>query len=127
MPEIGNPLPEDEPPNLMVVNIAKIAPGREQEYLDVMSTEFLPHFDEAEMHHVTGSIAFGGKGGFIHLFYVDNFAELDKGSPVMRALGTDGAQAVTTKLAGVVLENELWTARVLPEVSYGPASPDDEP
>ena len=75
----------------MVVNVAKVAPGREQEYLDVMTTDFLPHFDEDEVHHVSGSLAFGGDGGFIHVFYVENFAELDKGSPVMRALGAEGA------------------------------------
>jgi len=127
LPHIGNPLPEDQTPDLMVVNVAKVAAGREQDYLDVMTTDFLPHFDEAEVHHVTGSLAFGGEGGFIHVFYVDNFAELDKGSPVMRALGAEGAQAVTAKLTGIVTSSELWIARVLPELSYGPSSDEQEP
>ena len=127
LPHIGNPLPEDQTPDLMVVNVAKVAPGREQDYLHVMTTDFLPHFDEAEVHHVTGSLAFGGEGGFIHMFYVDDFAELDKGSPVMTALGAEGAQAVTAKLAGVVTSSELWIVRVLPEVSYGASSDEQEP
>ena len=127
LPHIGNPLPEDQTPDLMVVNVAKVAPGREQDYLDVMATDFLPHFDEEEVHHLTGSLAFGGEGGFIHVFFVDNFAELDKGSPVMRALGAEGAQAVTAKLTGVVTSSELWIARVLPELSYRPSSDEQEP
>ncbi len=122
LPDIGNPLPEDQQPDLMVVNRIKLAPGREQDYLNVMSTDFLPHFDEAKVHHVTGSLTFGGEDGFIHVFYIDNFAELDKGSPVMRALGAEGAQAVTAKFAGIVTSSELWIARVLPELSYGPSS-----
>ncbi len=46
---------------------------------------------------------------------------------VMRALGAEGAQAVTAKLAGVVTSSELWIVRVLPEVSYGPSSDEQEP
>ena len=126
LPHIGNPLPEDAQPDLMVVNVARIAPGREQDYLDVMTSDILPHFEEAEIHHVSGSLAFGGESGFIHVFYVDDFAELDKGSPVMRALGAEGAQAVTAKLSGIVTSNELWLARVIPDVSYFPTPEEEE-
>ena len=59
LPDIDNPLPEDEPPDLMVVNVATVVPGREQDYLRVMTTDFLPHFDEAEVH-----------GGYYRLIYV---------------------------------------------------------
>jgi len=128
LPRAGNPLPVEKTPDLMIVNVARIAPGREQDYLNVMTSDFLPHFDEAEMHYVTGALAFGGESGFIHVFYVDDFADLDKGSPVMRALGSDGAQAVTAKLAGIVTSSDLWLARVIPELSYFPPPPEsDEP
>jgi hypothetical protein len=124
--DIDNPLPADQPEDLMVVNVVRVYPGREQDYLNVMSQDVLPHFNEAGAHHVTGSVALGGESGFIHLFYVKDFAELDKGSPVMRALGPEGAQAVTAKLSGVVSSSEIWLARVLPDVSYRPSaiSPD---
>lgn len=121
LPEIDNPLPEGESEDLAVVNLVRVFPGREQEYLKVMTEDVLPHFNEAGAHYVTGSIALGGENGFIHLFYVKNFAELDKGSPVMRALGPEGAQAVTAKLSGIVASNEVWVTRVLPEVSHRPA------
>ena len=125
--DIDNPLPEDERPDLMVVNIASVVPGREQDYLRVMTTDFLPHFDEAELHYVTGALTFGGAGGYIHLFYVDDFAELDRGSPVVRALGGEGAQAVTAKLSGIVTSSEQWLARIVPDLSYGPSSSSDQP
>jgi hypothetical protein len=119
--EIDNPLPENEPEDLMVVNHVRVFPGREQDYMNVMTRDVLPHFNEAGAHHVTGSVALGGDSGFIHLFYVKDFAELDKGSPVVRALGPEGAQEVTKKLSGIVAQSELWLARVLPDVSYRPA------
>jgi hypothetical protein len=124
--DLDNPLPEDEEPGVMVINLSKITPGREQEYYDVMATDVFPHFDEAEMHHITGSLALGGDGGYLHLFYLDNFANLDQGSPVVRALGPEGAQAVTEKLAGVVTSSEQWIASLVPELSYGSWSPEPE-
>jgi hypothetical protein len=115
----------------MVVNLARVFPGREQDYVNVMKSDFLPQFDAANVHHVTGILALGGEGGFLHVFYFENFAELDKGSPVMRALGPEGASAVTAKLSGIVSSSALWVARVIPELSFGakeqgPASESDK-
>ena len=118
MPDLANPLPEDKEPGLMVFSLAKIAPGREQDYVDMMRSDVLPHFKDANYNYVSGSMAFGGVGAFIHVFYVDNYAELDLGSPVMRALGSDGAQEVTKKFSGVVTSNEQWIARVIKDASY---------
>ncbi|MGH9335905.1 MAG: hypothetical protein ACRD21_19395, partial [Vicinamibacteria bacterium] len=123
LPDVSNPLPEGQTPDLMVVNVARIFPGREQDYVNVMKSDFLPHFDEANVHHVTGALAFGGESGFLHVFYFESFAELDKGSPVMKALGPEGAQAAAAKLAGIVSSSELWVARLIPELSFGPPAP----
>ncbi len=121
LPDIDNPLPANQQPAVMIVNIAKVYPGREQDYLKVMKDDFLPHFNKANMSHVSGSLTFGGENGFVHLFYFTNFAALDAGSPVMKALGPAGAQAVTAKLSGIVSGSEQWLVRVLPDLSY-PAS-----
>ena len=120
LPDIDNPLPAGQKPDLMVINVARVAPGREQDYLRLMASDFLPHFEAAGIPYVTGAVAFGGEGGYIHLFYVENFAALDEGSPVISALGPEGAQEVTAKLSGILTSSELWLARVIPELSYGP-------
>ena len=126
--DVGNPLPEGEEPDLMVVNISKVAPGHEQDYMNVMMEDFLPHFNAAEVHHATGAMAFGGESGFVHVFYFKNFAELDKGSPVMRELGAEGAQKVSAKFGGIVSSSETWIARRIPELSFGPEpEPTEEP
>jgi len=117
-PDDSNPLPAGEEPGLMVVNFATVAPGREQEYMDILRSDFLPHFEEENVHQVTGAIAIGGEGGFAHVFYVPDFAELDKGSPAMRGLSAEGAQAATKKFSGVVTRSELWISRVVSEASY---------
>ena len=119
IPELDNPLPDKQQPSLIVVNLVKIVPGREQDYFELMKSEFLPHFDKAGFHHTSGALAFGGDASYIHLFYVRDFAKLDEGSPVMKALGPKGAQGVTGKLSGIVTSSEMWIARLVPEASYG--------
>ena len=119
LPDIDNPLPANEQPDLMVVSVARIAPGREQDYVRLMASDFLPHFEAAGIHYTTGALAFGGEAGYIHLFHVGDFAALDAGSPVVAALGPDAAQKVTAKFAGIVTSSELWLTRLLPELSYG--------
>jgi hypothetical protein len=119
MSDFDHRLPDDEAPGLMVVNLARVAAGREQDYLDVMTADFFPHFKEAAVHYESGALTFGGEAGFLHLFHVENFAELDRGSPVVAALGPEAAQAVTAKLAGIMTRSEQWLSRLVPELSHG--------
>ena len=72
------------------------------------------------MHHTNGALTFGGAGGYVHVFHIENFAELDQGSPLARTLGAEAAQAVTAKLSGVVTRSEQWLVRYLPDESFRP-------
>ena len=91
--------------------------------------EFLLQLKTAEVPYLTGQLGLGGAPGYIHFFFEDSFAEINKGSPVARALGAEGAEKVNAKMAGIVTHMELWVARYLPEVSYdnrraGPSNQD---
>ena len=119
-PELDHPLPEGEAPALTLVQIVSVVPGREQDYLRVMAEDVLPHFSEAGMHHSTGAVTLGGEGGYVHFFQLGNFAALDQGSPMARALGPEGALEVMAKLAGAVSRSEQWLVRHLPDASFSP-------
>ena len=124
-PALDNPLPADVAPALMIVQIVSVAPGREQDYLRVMTADVLPHFDEAEMHHTSGALTFGGESGYVHVFHVERFASLDQGSPLARALGPQGALEVLAKLAGVVRRSEQWIVRYVPDASFRPETEEE--
>ena len=127
-PGLDNPLPDDVEPSLTIVQVVSVASGREQEYLRVMAEDVLPHFEEAEMHHTSGALTFGGESGYVHFFHVPDFAALDQGSPLARALGAQGAQEVMGKLSGVVRRSEQWLVRYLPDVSFRPGGDaEDQP
>ena len=125
-PGIDNRLPDDTEPSLTLVQVVSVVPGREQDYLRVMAEDVLPHFEEAEMHHTSGALTFGGESGYVHFFHVGSFAELDRGSPMARALGASGAQEVLTKLTGVVRRSEQWLVRHLPDASVRPGAAGDD-
>ena len=128
MPGFDNPLPDDVEPSLAIVQVVSVVPGREREYLQVMVEDVLPHFEEAEMHHASGALTFGGESGYVHFFHVPDFAALDQGSPLARALGAEGAQEVLGKLSDAVQRSEQWLVRYLPDASFRPqAEDDDEP
>jgi len=126
-PELDNPLPQNQAPNLMLVNIARVVPGKEQEYFNLMKSEIIPHFNKAEFRHMSGVVTYGGPSSYVHFFYINNFAKLDEGSPVVRALGIPAAQGITAKFAGVVTSTEQWVARLVPDLSFGPWSPQTRP
>ena len=119
-PDLDNPLPGDEDPALTLVQLVTVVPGREQDYIRVMAEDVLPHFKEAEMHHSSGALTLGGDSGYVHFFHVGNFAALDQGSPLARALGAEGALKITSKLAGVLSQTEQWLIRYLPDTSFRP-------
>ena len=72
------------------------------------------------MHHSSGALTLGGDSGYVHFFHVGNFAALDQGSPLARALGPQGAMEITAKLAGVLSQTEQWLIRYLPDTSFRP-------
>ncbi|MDE3262915.1 MAG: hypothetical protein OYL41_13140 [Acidobacteriota bacterium] len=117
-PDIDNPLPDGRDPALMLVQLISVVPGRERDYIQVMAEEVLPHFKEANMHHSSGALTLGGDSGYVHFFHLGNFAALDQGSPMARALGPAGALEVTAKLAGVLARTEQWVVRHLPDLSF---------
>ena len=116
--EASKGLAAGETPKLMVTEFVRVAPGRGPEYLALLKSDILPHFDTANVPYITGQLGLGGRPGYIHFFYEDNFAEINKGSPVSRALGREGAEKANAKMAGIVTDLEIWVSRYLPEVSY---------
>ncbi len=126
-PDLDNPLPDDQEPALMLVQLVTIVPGREQDYIRIMAEDVLPHFKEAGMHHTSGALTLGGPTGYVHFFHLANFAALDQGSPLARALGPEDAMKVTGKLAGVMDRSEQWLVRYDPDLSYRVEPEEEEP
>ncbi len=122
IPELDNPLPANQAPALMMVDIAHVFPGKEQEYLTIMKSSFLPHFDKANFRHLNGTIAFGGQSGFVHLFYLQNYAKLDDKQKTGKSIrGAIGLKGQTLYLVQVLNATIPDTALVLQSMALDQA------
>ena len=114
--------PEDpDPPKMALVIVSSIVPGKQVEYERWVKDEILPALTKAGAKHVMGhQRVFGGNSeDWVFLLMADNYAEFDKASPIVRALGQEGAQKVFAKRAGVVASAENFLIRYDAGLSFG--------
>ena len=112
------------PPKLAVVSFVSVAPGRGAEYESYIRNEMLPVVKRSDVPGFwVQQVGLGGDANqYITLTLHNNFAELEKGPPVRRVLGPEGAAKLAQKLpAGVVTHVERRVIRLVPELTYRPA------
>ena len=113
------------PPPLVTVQTIQLVPGKGQEFASMTASEFLPALKKAG---VTDSwmfaTTFGGPQGertIVSPF--PNFAALDAGPPIIRALGAEGAQKLNLKRNALTTSSELTVLRLVPDLSFGVPTP----
>jgi hypothetical protein len=112
------------PPNIVVVSHVQVAQGRAAEFENFILKEWMPTVKRSGVPaYWMSQIMFGGNvNEFISLTPQENFAELDKGPPIVRVLGADGAAKLMQKLPnGVVTNLERYISRFNKELSVMPA------
>ena len=108
------------PPKLAVVTSLSILPGRAAAFENLVKTEVLPVMKKADVigYFVSQSMFGGDAWGYTSVIFYDSFAEIGKGSPFVRVLGSAGASALFAKLGGVVSHQERMIARFNPDLSF---------
>lgn len=111
------------PPKLVVVNSISVMPGHAAAFENLVKTEIVPVMKKADViGYFVSQIMFGGDAyGYTSVVFLDRFADLDKGSPFVRALGQAGAAAFAAKFAGLVAHQERVIARFNTDLSISPA------
>lgn len=107
------------PPNLAVVVNVQIVPGRNLDFEALIKSDYLPAWKKggADQVFVHQSV-FGVTGPeYVVVVTIPNFADLDKGSAMVRALGPEGAAKLNQKSAGIVASSTVMIGRRLPEYS----------
>jgi len=108
------------PPKLAVVNTVSVVPGRAAAFENLVKTEILPAMKKADVigYFVTQSMFGGDAWGYTTVVFFDSFAEIGKGSPILRALGPAGSGSLFAKFAGVVAHQERVITRFNPDLSF---------
>jgi hypothetical protein len=109
-------------PKMAVVHMVHVAPNRNGDYENYLKNDFVPAMKQAGVTYLVSQTIFGGDANeYITLTMRDSFADLDKGPVLVQALGPEGAQKLTQKLAaGAVVHLERSLTRFVPELSISP-------
>lgn len=124
MPELSYNAEMAGLPKMAVVTFVHVAPGRVAEYENHIKNDLLPVIKKSGIagYWVNRTRLGGDTNEYIILALHENYAEIDKGPPVARVLGREGALKLWQKLpAGVVMHQENRVMRYAPELSYRPA------
>ena len=112
---------------LGVVSYISVAPGREPDLERVMRSDVHTALRKAAAgYYGVSRVVYGGDTSqYVTLLMFENFAELERGHPLERALGADGLTALQGKLAGVITKLERHVIRYNEALSFrpGPAKP----
>ena len=118
MNDLSKPLPMGTTPNIAVVFMNRVSPGREADYTSWLKNDYFPHFDKVGVNYLSGNVGLGSPASYVHFILFPNFAEFAKGSPLNRSAGQEGADAVLAKRAGIVRGGDSMIMRYDTERSF---------
>ncbi|HXG91590.1 MAG TPA: hypothetical protein VNN73_04380 [Blastocatellia bacterium] len=107
-------------PKIAVVNWISIAPGRSADFENLIKSDVLPAVKKAGLQgYLVSQVMFGGDAyQYITLALADSFAEISKGSPVMRGMGQEAFNRFLPRVAGIILHQERAVVRFVPDLSF---------
>lgn len=111
------------PPKLAVINSIHTVPGKNVAFETLLKTDILPAVKKAGVAgYLVSQTVFGGDPNeYTTLALMDTFAEVGKGSPVVRGMGGQAAfNRFVTKATGIISSQERSVSRYVPELSFGP-------
>jgi hypothetical protein len=107
-------------PNLAVFSTVTIVPGRSTDFENIVKTDIVPAWKKAgEPYLGVSQVVLGGETNrYLMLTLVGDFAGLDKGHPMLRALGPENFAKFDQKLAGIVAKIESEVVRFNAALSF---------
>lgn len=108
------------PPKLAVVNTVSVVPGRTAAFESLVKSDILPVMKKADVigYFLSQSMFGGDANAYTSVVFFDSFAEIGKGSPMLRVLGPAGAASLFAKFNGIVAHQERVIARYNPDLSF---------
>jgi hypothetical protein len=107
-------------PNLAVLTTVVVSPGRNAEFEAIVKNDVIPAYKKAGQDYlgIAQVIVGGDPNVYFALTLYPDFAAVQKGSPILRALGPEGFAKYNAKLAGVVSRMEYEVIRFNTALSF---------
>jgi hypothetical protein len=106
--------------NLAVLTTVVVSPGRNAEFEAIVRSDVIPAYKKAGQEYLGMSqvIVGGDPNVYFAMTLYPDFAAVQKGSPILRALGPEGFAKYNAKLAGVVSRMEYEVIRFNQALSF---------
>ena len=116
--------PQIAPTMALVVSVG-VLPGKNEAFESFIQSELLPAMKKAGVTGctVTQTVLGGDTNEWTILSFVNSFAELDAGNPLVQVPGKTEATELYGKLNGIASYTRVYVARCMPELSYGLDAP----
>jgi hypothetical protein len=119
----------NSPPKLGVLADVEVMPGRQPDFEALLKTEWAPALKKANVptYMVSEVVMGGGIGQYYTFTPISNFAQLEKGHPIVQSLGEAGLNRLMAKMGPSIRRAERIVIRYDEELSFrGPAKPKTE-
>ena len=110
---------------MALVASVSVIPGKTEAFETFIKGELLPAMKKAGVTGCTVSqtVLGGDTNEWTILSFVNSFAELDQGNPLVRIPGKRQATELQGKLNAIASHTKVYIARHMTELTYGIASP----
>ena len=107
-------------PELLALNVVTVKPDMLRAYVDLQKSEIIPALQKGgQMSRGTWRTAtFGDPFMFAHVSPIRGFDQYDGQSPMVKALGQEGYQALLAKLRPMITSQKMYALRTRPDLSY---------
>jgi hypothetical protein len=118
MPELSTAALADAPP-IGVFTRVRVAPGKLPDYEAFVKTELLPIYKKLNAPLTTSRRGLGANANdVVSVAWVSKMADLDAGSPILRALGPAGVSKLLAKSGTMSTLVEQVVRRRVPDLSF---------
>jgi len=109
-------------PKLGVVTITHVVPGHIQEFENIVKNDVVPAMKKAGVpgFFVSQTIFGGNANEYVSVTLYNSFADIGKGSPMIRSMGQEWVNKLLQKGAGIIAQQERVVARYNADLSYMP-------
>lgn len=107
---------------MLLISFAKVNPGMGPEYIELQTKEIMPAQKKGGSpgRQAFSSGIAGPPGEFVYVSPITSFAQFDGPSPLVKALGEQGAAALNGKVAKLATPMGTAVVRTRPDLSYLP-------
>jgi hypothetical protein len=117
--DLSNLMTGTTSPAMIVIARYRVAPGRMQEFESLIKTEVLPGFRKAKMALTVNHRGMGANPNDITFTpFMTKYAEMDLGSPPVRALGQETVTKLGPRVAALATNIDTVIRRRVPDLSF---------